>query len=226
VAALAAVSVLAAVGTGVAAAVVMAKEDAPATRNGFDHSGWTTVAGKPGQGDPASYQVPGVADWQVHDAGFAVSYNAERGRPYASGHSASFFYGNHCTDASEKVAAGWVVLADTEKGADLRAYATESARRWARGYGTGADGTKAPTTRPVLRAVELADGTPAVSAYVSLDLSVFDGRCLSDDAEVTVVSFRTDDGIKALVAARYVGVSGAITDEEYAAILQSLRSRT
>jgi hypothetical protein len=229
VAVLAVVSVIAAVGAGVIAAVVMTGEDGGGTPSdrrmtgtGFDYSTWVTVSGRSGTGDPATYQVPGGADWEIHEPGFAVSYTGKDGRPYASGHAAAFYYGNHCTDGSEKVAAGWMVLADTEPGSDLEAYAAESARRWARGYGSGAGGTQAPTTKPVLEDVELADGTPAVSARISLDMTVFKGPCLSDDAEVTVVSFETGEGIKALVAARYVGVDGGIPDEEYAAILASV----
>jgi hypothetical protein len=226
VAVLAVVSLLAAVGAGVVSAVVMVGEDGSGEPSdgptGLDHTAWTTVEGRAGAGDPATYQVPGGADWEIHDADFAVSYTGEDKRRYASGHAASFYYGNGCTDGSEKVAAGWAVFADTEQGSDLDAYAAESARRWARGYATGADGTQAPTTEPVLEDVELADGTPAVSAHVSLDMTVFEGPCLSDDAEVTVVSFETDEGIKALVAARYVGVTGGIPDEEYDAILASV----
>jgi len=226
VAVLAVVSVLAAVVAGVVAAVVMAGEDgsggsSDGPTTGFDYTGWTTVEGKAGAGDPATYKVPGGAGWEIHDADFTVSYTGKDKRPYASGHAASFYYGNDCTDGSEKVAAGWAVFADTEQGSELGAYAAESARRWASGYATGGDGTKAPTTEPVLEDVELADGTPAVSAHVALDMTVFEGPCLSDDAEVTVVSFETDEGIKALVAARYVAVTGGIPDDAYDAILAS-----
>jgi hypothetical protein len=54
-------------------------------------------------------------------------------------------------------------------------------------------------------------------------MTVFEGPCLSDAAEVTVVSFQTDDGIKTLVGSRYVGVAGGISDQEYAAILASVQ---
>lgn len=224
---LAVVSLLAAAGTGVAAAFVMAGEDGKdglARETGSGYSGWTTVQGQAGAGDPATYKVPGGTDWEIHEPDFTVSYTDQDERSYASGHAASFYYGNDCTDGSEKVAAGWAVFADTEKGTDLRAYAAESARRWARGYGTGADGNQAPTTEPVLEDVELADGTPAVSASVKLDMTVFKGPCLSDAAEVTVVSFETDEGIKALVTARYLGAAGGIPDQEYDAILASVES--
>lgn len=221
---LAVLSLVAALGAGVAAVVVSSGDD-DATGGSTptpSAQGWTTVRGKE-DGGRATYQVPGGADWEVHDADFAVSYKGADGKPYASGHAASFYYGNDCTDGDERVAAGWAVLADADEGADLTAHATRSARRWARGYGTGAGGTTAPTTRPVVEEVELADGTPAVSARVSLDMTVFEGPCLSDAAEVTVVSFRSGGRIKALVAARYVDVAGGLSDEEYDAILASVR---
>lgn len=227
VAGLAVVSLVAALGAGVVSAVMMGGEDGGSgdgdpTATGIAYAGWTTVSGKAGAGGAATYKVPGGADWEVHDAEFAVSYTGKDERPYASGHAAAFYYGNDCTDGPEKVSAGWAVFADTEPGTDLAGYAAESARRWARGYGTGPGGTQAPTTEPVLRDVELADGTKAISAKVSLDMTVFKGPCLSNAAEVTVVSFQTDDGIKALVASRYVGVINGIADEEYAAILASI----
>ena len=228
VAGLAVVSLVAALGAGVVSAVVMGGDDdrgsgdSDPTSTGSEYFGWTTVSGKAGTGT-ATYKVPGGADWEVHDADFAVSYKGKDDRPYASGHAASFYYGNDCTDGSEKVSAGWAVFADAEPGSDLAAFAAESARRWARGYGAGAGGRQAPTTEPVVVDVELADGTRAVSARVSLDMTVFEGPCLSDAAEVTVVSFQTDDGIKTLVASRYVGVAGGIPDAEYAAILGSVQ---
>lgn len=220
---LAVLSLVATLGVGAAAVVVMSGDD-EATSGPTptpSASGWTTVSGKDESGQ-ATYQVPGGADWETHDADFAVSYKDAAGRPYASGHAASFYYGNDCTDGEERVAAGWAVLADPEPGPDVRAHASRSARNWARGYGTGAGGTTAPTTRPVVEEVELADGTPAVSARVSLDMTVFAGPCLSDTAEVTVVSFRAGGLIKALVAARYVDVTGGVSDEEYADILVSV----
>ena len=228
VAGLAVVSLVAALGAGVVSAVVMGGDEGGGSGNGdpttgSEYSGWTTVSGKTGSGEAATYKVPGGADWEVHDADFAVSYTGKDKRPYASGHAASFYYGNDCTDGSEKVSAGWAVFADTEPGADLAAFAAESARRWARGYGAGAGGRQAPTTEPVLSEVELADGTRAVAAKVALDMTVFEGPCLSEDAEVTVVSFQADDGIKTLVASRYVGVAGGISDAEYAAILASVQ---
>ena len=229
VAGLAVVSVVAALGGGVVSAVVMGGGDGGGSgvrdpsSTGPEYSGWTTVSGEGGAGGAATYKVPGGADWEVHDADFTVSYTGKNKRPYASGHAASFYYGNDCTDGSEKVSAGWAVFADTEPGSDLAAFAAESASRWARGYGAGAGGRQAPTTEPVLAEVVLADGTRAVSANVSLDMTVFEGPCLSHAAEVTVVSFRADDGIKTLVASRYVGVAGGIPDAEYAAILASVR---
>lgn len=231
VAGLAVVSLVAALGAGVVSAVVTGGDDGGGSGDrdpndgstGFDYSGWATVSGSADTGEAATYRVPGGADWEVHDADFTVSYTGKGDRPYASGHAASFYYGNDCTDASERVAAGWAVLADTEPGSDLAAYAAESVRRWARGYGSGAGGTQAPTTEPVLAELELTDGTRAVSANVSLDMTVFEGPCLSDAAEVTVVSFQTDDGIKALVASRYVGLASGIPDEEYAAVLASVQ---
>ena len=229
VAGLAVVSLVAALGAGVVSAVVMGGDDGDGsgdrgpTSTGPEYAGWTTVSGRPGTGEAATYKVPGGEDWEVHDADFAVSYTRRDKRPYASGHAASFYYGNDCTDGSEKVSAGWAVFADTEPGSDLAAFAAESARRWARGYGAGEGGRQAPTTEPVLAEVSLADGTRAVSAKVSLDMTVFEGPCLSDAAEVTVVSFQADDGIKTLVVSRYVGVAGGIPDAEYAAILASVQ---
>lgn len=220
---LAVLSLVAALGAGVAAAFVVSGDDE--STNGSptpSAAGWTTVSGKD-DGGQAAYQVPGGADWEIHDADFAVSYKGADGQPYASGHAASFYYGNDCTDGDERVAAGWVVLAEAEESPeDLTAHATRSARSWARGYGTGAGGMRAPTTEPEVEEIVLADGTPAVSARVSLDMTVFEGPCLSAAAEVTVVSFRAGDAIKALVAARYVGVPGGIPDGEYDAILASV----
>jgi hypothetical protein len=186
-------------------------------------TGWVTVSGKVDAGGQASYQVPGGADWVIHDADFAVSYKGADGRPYASGHSASFYYGNDCRDGDERVAAGWALLADAGKDTRLAASAVAGVRDWARGYGSGPGGTVAPTTEPVVEEVELADGTPAVSARVSLDMTVFEGPCLSEAAEVTVLSFHAQEGVKALVAVRYVGVSGGIPDDVYAGILASVR---
>lgn len=227
VAGLAVVSLVAALGAGLVSAVMMGAGDGGGSSDraatGPHHSGWTTVSGKAGRHGAATYKVPGGADWEVHDADFTVSYSGEGERRSASGHAASFYYGNDCTDGSERVSAGWALFADTQPGSDLAAHAAQSARRWARGYGTGAGGTQAPTTEPVLTEVALADGTRAVSANVFLDMTVFEGRCLSDAAEVTVVSFQADDGIKALVASRYVGVASGIPDEEYAAILASVQ---
>jgi hypothetical protein len=225
-AALAVLSLVAALGAGLAAAIVTGGDDdssSEPTTSGSGNPGWSTVSGIPGSAGPATYQVPGGADWELHDADFAVSYEDEDGTAYASGHAASFYYGNDCTDGAEKVAAGWALLGDTERGSDLNASAARSARRWARGYGTGAGGTSAPTDQLVVADLVLADGTPAVSARISLDMSVFEGPCLSGAAEVTVVSFPTRDGIKSLVAARYLGVDGGITDEVYDEILASVR---
>jgi hypothetical protein len=219
---LAVLSLVAAAGAGVVALVVTSGGD-DAASEASSASGWTTVQGRTGSEGAATYQVPGGDEWEIHDADFAVSYKDADGRPYASGHAASFYYGNDCVDGEEQVAAGWALLADEEPGGDLTAHATASARHWARGYGTGAGGLVAPTTEPVVDKVELGDGTPAVSARVILDMAVFDGPCLGGDAEVTVVSFRTGDGIKTLVAARYHGVTGGITDEVYDAILESVR---
>jgi hypothetical protein len=227
VAALAVVSLVAALGAGVVSAVMMGSDDGGGSGDrdptSPEYAGWTTVSGKAGPGGASTYKVPGGAEWEVHDAEFTVSYTGKDKRPYASGHAASFYYGNECTDGSEKVSAGWAVFADAEPGPDLAAFAAESARRWARGYGAGPGGRQAPTTEPVLTEVSLADGTRAVSAKVSLDMTVFEGPCLSDAAEVTVVSFQTDDGIKTLVGSRYVGVAGGISDQEYAAILASVQ---
>jgi hypothetical protein len=223
--ALAVLSLVAALGAGLAAAIVGGGDDASSepTPTASVHAGWIAVSGVPGSAGPATYEVPGGADWEVHGADFTVSYKDEDGTPYASGHAASFYYGNDCTDGAEKVAAGWALLADPQRGSDLNAVATRSVRSWARGYGTGAGGTRAPTNRLIVANTVLADGTPAVSARISLDMSVFEGPCLSGEAEVTVVSFPSRDGIKSLAAARYIGVDGGITDEVYDAILASVR---
>ena len=223
---LAVLSLVAALGAGLAAAFVMGGDDDSSdepTPSGSANPGWSTVSGIPGSAGPATYQVPGGADWEIHDADFAVSYKDDDGTPDASGHAASFYYGNDCTDGEETVAAGWALLADAQRGPDLDALAARSVRAWARGYGTGAGGTKAPTDQLVVGDFLLGDGTPAVSARISLDMSVFEGPCLSGAAEVTVVSFPTRDGIKSLVAARYLGVEGGISDEVYDAILKSVR---
>ena len=92
VAGLAVISLVAALGAGVVSAVVRGGADgggsggrAPGDGSaGFDYSGWTTVSGRAGTGEAATYKVPGGAAWEVHDADFTVSYAGKGGRPSAS----------------------------------------------------------------------------------------------------------------------------------------------
>lgn len=229
--ALAVVSVLGALGAAATAGVVQATEEAAdRDRTGpeeeLDLDGWATVTGPAdAAGEAAAYRVPAGGDWERQSATYVVSYRDAADQPYATGRAPAFYYGNDCSDGSTRMPGGWAVLARPEAGTDAAAraaVASSSARRWARGFGTGPDDEVAPISDPELEEIELADGTEATSARVELDMSVFDGACLGDEAEVTAIAYVSGTQVKTLVVARYLGVDGAIGDEEYAAVLASL----
>lgn len=207
---LALVSVLAGLGAAGTAAVVQAREE-------HDDTGWTTVRGV----GTASYRVPGGADWDVQSASDPVSYRDADERPYVSGHAASFYFGNDCSSGGTRMAGAWAVLGDVERGTDAEAFAAESARRWARGYGEGRT-SDARATEPEVEGTELLDGTEAAVATVWLDLSRFTEPCFEDAAELTVVAYEQDGEIRSLAVARYLGITGGLGDGDYAAIVASL----
>lgn len=236
---LAVLSVLGAVGVAVTAGVVQSGEetDRSGTLNrtdepgsdptgvdvdpGHDYSGWRLVVGKGGGTGSATYRIPADPAWEPQTAADPVSYRGADEQPYVSGHAASFYYGNDCSEDGQRVPAAWAVLGDPERGGDLSSVAQQSARLWARGLGTGED-SQAPVEEADPVATTLADGTPAVRVRIDLDMAVFDSACFDDAAELTVVAFEEGSSVKSLVVARYLEVSGGVGDEEYAAILDSL----
>jgi hypothetical protein len=226
---LAVLSLLAVVGVGVTAAVVQSREDDGGSsgtlrRNGgddgpagFDYTGWSTVAG------PASitYKVPPGAAWEIGSTSDPVGFRDDGGGSLVNGSAAAFFYGNDCSDDGERVPAAWAVVADAEQG-EVEEVAVSAAQDWAEGYATGPDGTVAPLTGPEVTDTELADGTAATTARIGLDMTVFEGPCVRDSAELTSVSFARRSRVRTLVVARYVDSPGTISAEEYDAILGSL----
>lgn len=213
---------------GVAATVAVVRWGEGSDRSGardrsdpdHDYAGWRLVVGKGAGTASATYKIPAGPAWELQTAADPVSYRDAAERPYVSGHAASFYYGNDCSDAGKRVPAAWAVLGDAERG-NLSTVAQRSARLWARGLGSG-EGTQAPVEEGEPAETTLADGTPAVRVGVDLDMSVFDSKCFEDDAELTVVAFAEGRRVKTLVVARYLGVAGGVGDREYAAILGSL----
>lgn len=216
--ALAALSVVGVLGVGVTAAVVQAREDDDPTGPGFDYSGWSRVKGP----DGIAYRVPGGSEWEIGSASESVGFEDLDGDSVANGSAASFFYGNACSDDGERVPAAWALVAEAEPGRNVEAVGVRAARTWARGYATGPDGTVAPLSEPEVADTELLDGTAATEVRIDLDMTVFEGACVRDEAELSTVSFADGNRVRTLVVARYVDSPGTIAGEEYAAILGSL----
>lgn len=238
--ALAAISILTTVCAGVAAGVAAARDSSDGSgtlvrgtgqnqtapnsprQPVFDYSGWTVVSGQSGKsGDVATYRVP-ASDWKSYGTDYVVSFRDTDDKTLASGHALANYYGNSCSDDDTKVAGGWTVLADTEPSGDLETIAEDAVRRWAQGYATNADGTTAKMSEPNAELVGLDDGTTAARARIEVDMSVFSGPCLPQEAEVMATTIDSPDGAKTLVQARYVTNDGGITDREWNGISQSL----
>jgi hypothetical protein len=205
---LAVLSVLGVVGVGVTAAVVQVRED---------DRGWSTVAGP----ESITYKVPGGSAWETGSASDQVGFQDDTGASLVNGSAASFFYGNDCSDDEERVPAAWAVVADAESG-NVQEVAVSAAQGWAEGYATGPDGTVAPLSEPEVSDSELADGTTATTVRIGLDMTVFDGPCVREQAELTALSFAHGAQVRTLVVARYVDAPGTISSKEYDAILGSL----
>jgi len=172
------------------------------------------------------YKVPGGSAWETGSASDPVGFQDDSGASLVNGSAASFFYGNDCSDDGERVPAAWALVADAESGdaeaGDAEAVAVAAAQDWAEGYATGPDGTVAPLSEPEVEDTELADGTSATTVRIGLDMTVFDGPCVREAAELTAVSFAHRAQVRTLVVARYVDAPGTISSEEYDAILGSL----
>lgn len=241
---LAVLSVLLTVGAGATAGVLMARGDDPdgsgtLIRGGgktsepdptpetsdpppvYDYTGWTVVPGPPSDsGFAAAYRVP-EANWKVFGPGRAVSFRDQAGKKTASGHAPAHYYGNKCRDKGQKIAGGWAVLADVEPSGDLEDLAEAAVRRWAKGYASNANGTVAPMSEPTTEVVTMPDDTRAARSLITIDMSIFDGKCLPDSAEIMVTTIDTQDGAQSLVQARYVTTPG-ISDEDWRQISDSL----
>ncbi|MDN5892932.1 MAG: hypothetical protein L0H93_02805 [Nocardioides sp.] len=214
-------------GASVTAAVVQHRDDPSGTEglDGRDSVGWSVVRGTPGPSDaPALYRVP--EGWDTQTADKPVQYTASDGSVLASGHSTSLYYGNDCSQAKARIAGGWAALADTDAaqgaGDDLVDAAEKALRAWGTGYATHVNGATGPMTAFPGQSVELDDGTTAGRARMEIDMSAFEGACLPDTAEIMVTSIRTADGVKSLVQARYLLKEGAISDEQWSRIADSL----
>lgn len=224
---LAGLSLVTVLGVAVAAGVVQAGEDGeggtgpadptstPDPTPGFDYTSWRLVTGVATQGGAASYRVPGGLSWTSRGAADPVSYRDRDGEAYASGHALSIWRSGGC-----QVPGAWVLLGDPVPGSDTAQVARRRVQAWARGY-AGSVRPRAPVSTPSVTDVELVDGVDATVAQVAVDLTGRQNRCVGPRGELAVVAAATDGGVKTLVAARYVGVRGALSTAHYRAILGS-----
>lgn len=205
--ALAVVSVLAVLGVS-AVAVAVAVRDDPAAPDPY--AGWQVV-----EGAHASYRVPG--SWTLHPAGERVSYRDRSGRAQARGVALSTYDRGDCGQGSRRPVA-WAVLAQPVPARDVHAVAVAAARQWARGFGTG-DGRTGRVGEPEPRRAVLADGMPAVSVTVEVDLPGAGSACGASRGQVTVVAAAGDGRTSLLVVARH---RGSVAEEEHARLVRSL----
>ncbi|MFS3128914.1 hypothetical protein ACLM5J_10975 [Nocardioides sp. Bht2] len=234
-------SVAVTVGAGVAAGVVQATE-APATSEPgaakvelgtnpfvgtFDadyYVNWAIQSGTAtGEGKPASYRVP--LSWTVKSTSTELVATDDAGVTVARGHAPSYYFGNNCRNgAGTEVPAAWTVLADPVPGTDLEAASTSAVETWVRTVARNADGVDAPLTSIESTPVTLNDGTAAVRSRVRVDLTVFNGPCLADQAELAATTIATDEGAVSLIQSRYLLSERAVGDRVWAGIAASLRA--
>lgn len=242
---LAVLSVLLTIGAGATAGVLMARGEDPdgsgtLIRGGgdstdadptpessdpppdYDYTGWTTVTGPPGDsGSAPSYKVP-ETNWKTFGPDYDVAFRDKADKKFASGKAPAHYLGNKCRAQGKRIPGAWTVLADTEPSGDLVDLAEAAVRQWAKGYASDGEGTTAPTSEPVSEAVTLPDGTTAGRSLITVDMSVFDDKCVPDSAEIMVTTIDTQDGAQSLVQARYLATPG-VTDLQWRQISDSLQ---
>ncbi len=186
---------------------------------GWVMTNWAIQAGD----DGSSYRVP--PGWRVSSAGVSYDSRDADGAVLARGTAPSYYYGNACSEAGAEIAGAWAVLADPVEGDDLALVAEDAVTAWARGFARNSAGTVAPISAPVTERVTLADGTAAVRSWVEVDMTVFTGPCLPEQAQVAATSAEGEDGVHTLVQTRYLLDSGGLSAAAWSTLAASLRVR-
>jgi hypothetical protein len=176
---------------------------------------WRRVVGP----DGGSYAVP--PGWRSRPLDEHVAYRDE-GQVAVEGLALSQSWANDCRSDFAPVPVAWALLGAPVRSTNPEGVARAAAAGWVRGYAATESGSKVPS--PVVRAIRLGSGEPAVTASVTVDLKDSANPCAGDTAELTVVGLRDGDEVRSLVVARYLGVRGAPTDAAYSGVLGSLRT--
>lgn len=235
---LAVLSVVTTVGAGVAAGVVQISEEPGPSAAGagvielgpdpfagtFEtdyYVNWAIQTGvAPASGTPAKYRVP--LAWTVRSTSTELTANDGSGGLLATGHAPAYDFGNRCQDGATQVPAAWTVLADPVVGDDATAGSRAAVDAWVTALARNAAGVTAPLSEVETLPVTLGDGTAAVRSRVRVDLTVFDGPCLPDEAELAATTVATDAGLVSLIQARYLLEDRGVGERVWAGIAASL----
>ena len=169
--------------------------------------------------DGSSYAVP--RGWRSRPLDEHVAYRDE-GQVAVEGLALSQSWANDCRSDLAPVPVAWALLGAPVRSTNPEGVARAAAAGWVRGYAAMESGSKVPS--PVVRAIQLGSGEPAVAASVTVDLTDSANPCAGDTAELTVVGLRDGDEVRSLVVARYLGVRGSPSDAAYSGVVGSLRT--
>lgn len=233
-------SILATLGAGITAALVQVNEEpaSSAPRRAAVELGPNPFAGTfeadyyvnwaiqsgvaTSSGKPASYRAP--LSWVVKSTGTELVAADDAGAVLARGHAPAYYFGNSCLDAGTEIPAAWTVLADPVPGTDLAAASEAAASAWVKTVARNAQGLNAPLSPVETTEVTLDDGTAAARSRLRVDLTVFDGPCLADQAELAATTIATEAGLVSLIQARYLLAERGVGDRVWAGIAASVRA--
>lgn len=233
---LALLSVITTVGAGVAAGVVQVNQDGAEAERGSVELGpdpfsgdfeadyyvnWAIQSGvSPSSAPAARYRVP--LSWSVRSTGTELTARDADGGVLGRGHAPAYYFGNRCRDGGTEVPAAWTVLADPVSGSDATAGSRAAVDAWVQTVARNADGVTAPLSEIETRSVTLADGSAAARSRIRVDLTVFEGPCLPDQAELAATTVATEAGLVSLIQTRYLVGEGGVGERVWSGIAASL----